>query len=115
MTDSAPATTGQQWPVPLAPKASFGLPGSFTVPLEDGDGWDTDDSLDDLEDDPDGEDYLLAALADGQDTAARHADEAEASEPTAETARDPAAEQTLDTAGAGGMRIYDPYQEAQAW
>ncbi|MGW5619151.1 transposase [Streptomyces sp. NPDC003877] len=97
MTDSAPATTGQQWPVPLAPGASFGLPGSFTVPLEDGDGWDTDDSLDDLEDDPDGEDYLLAALADGQDAA------------------DQSAGQTLDATGAGGMRIYDPYQEAQAW
>ncbi|MGW5446837.1 hypothetical protein [Streptomyces asiaticus] len=71
--------------------------------------------LDDLEDNPDDEDYLLTALADGQDAAAGHADEAEASEPTAETARDQAAEQTLDAAGAGGMRIYDPHQEAQAW
>ncbi|MCF2131092.1 transposase [Strepomyces sp. STD 3.1] len=115
MTDPSPATTGQQWPAPLAPGASFGLPGSFTVPLEDGDGWDADDSLDDLEDNQDDEDYLLAALADGPDAAADHADEAEASEPTAETARDQAAEQTPDAAGAGGMRIYDPYQEAQAW
>nr|WP_240798516.1 hypothetical protein [Streptomyces sp. S501] len=90
------------------PGASFGLPGSFTVPLQDADGWDTDDSLDD-------EDYLLAALTDGQDAAAGHADEAEVSEPTAETAQNQAAEQTLDAAGAGGMRIYDPYQEAQAW
>jgi hypothetical protein len=42
-------------------------------------------------------------------------DEAEASKPTADTARDQAAAQTLDDAGAGGMRIYDPYREAQAW
>ena len=91
-----------------------GLPGSFTVPLQDADGWDADDSLDDIEDNQD-DDYLLAALADGQDTAAGHADEAEASGLTAETTRDQAAEQTLDAAGAGGMRIYDPYQEAQAW
>ncbi|MEU5247380.1 transposase [Streptomyces asoensis] len=115
MTDPSPATTPQHWPAPLAPGASFGLPGSFTVPLQDADGWDTDDSLDDLEDDPDGEDYLLAALADGPDAAAGPAAEAEASGPTAETARDQAAEQTPDAAGAGGMRIYDPYQEAQAW
>ncbi|WP_260860412.1 hypothetical protein [Streptomyces cupreus] len=113
MTDPSPATAPQQWPAPLAPGASFGLPGSFTVPLEDADGWEIDDSLDDIEDDPDGEDYLLAGLADGQDAAAGHADEA--SEPTAGTARDQAAEQTLDAAEAGGMRIYDPYQEAQAW
>lgn len=115
MTDPSPATTGQQWPAPLAPGASFGLPGSFTVPLEDADGWGSDDSLDNLEDDPDGEDYLLAALSDGQDAAADHADEAEASLPSAETDRDQSAEQTPDAAGAGGMRIYDPYQEAQAW
>ncbi|MCL6737411.1 hypothetical protein [Streptomyces neyagawaensis] len=115
MTDPSPATTPQQWPAPLAPGASFGLPGSFTVPLEDGDGWDTDDSLDDIEDNQDDEDYLLAALADGPDAAAGHADEAEPSEPTAETTQDQAAEQTLNAAGAGGMRIYDPYQEAQAW
>ncbi|MDG9728514.1 MULTISPECIES: hypothetical protein [unclassified Streptomyces] len=115
MTDPSPATAPQQCPAPLAPGASFGLPGSFTVPLEDGDRWDTDDSLDDIEDDPDGEDYLLAALADGQDAAAEHADEAEASESTAGTDRDQAAGQTLNAAGAGGMLIYDPYQEAQAW
>ncbi|CAL9672622.1 transposase [Streptomyces sp. enrichment culture] len=115
MTDPSPATAPQPWPAPLAPGASFGLPGSFTVPLEDGDGWDTDDSLDDIEDNQDDEDYLLAALADGQDAAAGHADEAEPSEPTAETTQDQAAERTLDAAGAGGMRIYDPYQEAQAW
>ncbi|MFJ8547287.1 hypothetical protein ACIRFH_36030 [Streptomyces sp. NPDC093586] len=115
MTDPSPATAPQQCPAPLAPGASFGLPGSFTVPLEDGDRWDTDDSLDDIEDDPDGEDYLLAALADGQDAAAEHADEAEASESTAGTDRDQAVGQTLNAAGAGGMLIYDPYQEAQAW
>ncbi|WP_436950027.1 integrase catalytic domain-containing protein [Streptomyces sp. SudanB52_2052] len=115
MTDPSPATTPQQWPAPLAPGASFGLPGSFTVPLQDADSWDADDSLDDIEDNQDDEDYLLAALADGQDAAAGHADEAEASEPTAETTQDQAAEQTLNAAGAGGMRIYDPYQEAQAW
>ncbi|WP_369275751.1 hypothetical protein AB5J55_42565 [Streptomyces sp. R11] len=109
MTDPSPATTPQQWPAPLAPGASFGLPGSFTVPLQDADGWDADD----IEDDPDDEDDLLAALADDQDAAAGHADEA--SEPTAETTQDQAAEQTLDAAGAGGMRIHDPYQEAQAW
>ncbi|MFD5234829.1 hypothetical protein ACFWJ5_41405 [Streptomyces qaidamensis] len=115
MTDPSPATTPQQRPAPLAPVASFGLPGSFTVPPSDADGWDADDSLDDIEDNQDDEDYLLAALADGQDFAAGHADEAEASGPTAETPRDQAAEQTLDATGAGGMRIYDPYQEAQAW
>lgn len=115
MTDPSPATTAQQWPAPLAPGASFGLPGSFTVPLQDADGWDADDNLDDIEDNQDDEDYLLAALADGQDAAAGHADEAEASAPTAETTRDQAAEQTLDTAGAAGMHIYDPHQEAQAW
>jgi hypothetical protein len=115
MTDPSPATDPQQWPAPLAPGASFGLPGSFTVPLQDAGGWDTDDSLDDIEDNQDDEDYLLAALTDGQDAAAGHADEAEASGPTAETTRDQAAEQTPDAAGAGGMRIYDPYQEAQAW
>lgn len=113
MTDPSPATTPQQWPAPLAPGASFGLPGSFTVPLQDADGWDADDSLDDIEDNQDDEDYLLAALADGQDAAAGHADEA--SEPRGGTARGQAAEQTLGAAGAGGMRIYDPYQEAQAW
>ncbi|MFF4673835.1 transposase [Streptomyces sp. NPDC001279] len=106
MTDPSPAPPAA---VACASRgASYGLPGSFAAPLEDADGWDTDDSLDDLEDDPDGEDYLLAALADGQDAAAGHADEAEA-------ARDQAAERTLDAAGASGMRIYDPYQEAQAW
>ncbi|MEU1091559.1 hypothetical protein ABZ401_32950, partial [Streptomyces sp. NPDC005892] len=115
MTDPSPATAPQGWPAPLAPGASFGLPGSFTVPLQDADGWDSDDSLDDVEDNQDDEDYLLAALADGQDAAADHADEAEVSGPTAEAARDQASEQTLDAAGAGGMRIYDPYQEAQAW
>ncbi|MFD3735268.1 hypothetical protein [Streptomyces sp. NPDC058632] len=115
MTDPSPATTPQQWPAPLAPGASFGLPGSFTIPLQDADGWDADDSLDDIEDNPDDEDYLLASLADDQDAAAGHADEAEASEPTAATAGDQAAEQTPDAGGAGGMRIYDPYQEAQAW
>jgi hypothetical protein len=115
MTDPSPATTPQQWPAPLAPGASFGLPGSFTVPHQDANGWDADDSLDDIEDNQDDEDYLLAALADGQDATASHADEAEASGSTAETTRDQAAEQTLDAAGAGGMRIYDPYQEAQAW
>ncbi|WP_030183372.1 DDE-type integrase/transposase/recombinase [Streptomyces sp. NRRL S-813] len=109
MTDPSPAIAPQQWPVPLAPGASFGLPGSFTVPPEDADGWDIDDSLDDTDDTPDGEDYLLA---DGRGAAAGHADEA--SESTAETARDQAAEQTLGAAGAD-MRIYDPYQEAQAW
>ncbi|CAL9677043.1 hypothetical protein [Streptomyces sp. enrichment culture] len=113
MTDPSPATTPQHRPAPLALGASFGLPSSFTVPLQDAGGGDADDSLDDIEDNQDDEDYLLAALADGQDTAADHADEA--SGPTAETTRDQAAEQTLDTAGAGGMRIYDPYQEAQAW
>ncbi|MDT0549965.1 hypothetical protein [Streptomyces lonegramiae] len=117
MTDPSPttATVPQQWPAPLAPGASFGLPGSFTVPLQDADGWAADDSLDDLEDNQDDEDYLLAALADDQDTAADHADEAEASEPTAETAPGQAAEQTPGAAGAGGLRIYDPYQEARAW
>jgi hypothetical protein len=55
MTDPSPATAPQQWPAPLAPGASFGLPGSFTVPLEDGDGWDTADSLDDIEDAPEGQ------------------------------------------------------------
>ncbi|MFE6787839.1 transposase [Streptomyces sp. NPDC057680] len=112
MTDLSPVTTPQQWPAPLAPGASFGLPGSFTVP-PDADGWDIDDSLDDIDDDPGGEDYLLAALADGQDVTAGHTDEA--SEPTAATAGNQAAEQTPGAAGAGGMRIYDPYQEAQAW
>ncbi|MGW2572988.1 transposase [Streptomyces sp. NPDC001537] len=115
MTDPSPAATPQQWPAPLAPGASFGLPGSFTAPLPDPDGWDTDDSLDDIEDDPDGEDHLLAALADGQDATAGPTDEAEASLPAAETVRDHTAEQTPHTAAAGGMRIYDPYQEAQAW
>ncbi|MFD5475273.1 transposase [Streptomyces sp. NPDC127105] len=111
MTDPSPATP-QRWPAPLAPGASFGLSGSFTV-LLDADGWDIDDSLNDIDDDPGGEDYLLAGLADGQDSAAGHV--AGASEPTAATAWDQAAEQTPDTGGAGGMRIYDPYQEAQAW
>ncbi|GHF35845.1 DDE-type integrase/transposase/recombinase [Streptomyces griseosporeus] len=112
MTDPSPATAPQQWPAPLTPDASFGLPGSFTAPHEDAGGWDTDDPLDDIEDDPD-DDYLLAALADGQDAAAGHTDEA--SEPAGGTTREKAAEQTLDAAGADGMRIYDPYQEAQAW
>ncbi|MEV6726186.1 transposase [Streptomyces xanthochromogenes] len=115
MTAPSPATTPQQWPAPLAPGASFGLPGSFTAPLPDDGGWDTDESLDDVEDNRDDEDYLLAALADGQGAAAGSAGEAEASGATAETARGQAAEQTPDIAGAGGLRIYDPYQEAQAW
>ncbi|MFJ5105205.1 transposase [Streptomyces sp. NPDC088554] len=109
MTDASPATAPQQWPAPLAPGASFGLPGSFTVLPEDADGWDADDGLDDIEDDP------LAGLADGQDAAAGHAEEAEVTKPTAGTARAQAAEQTPDAAGTGGMHIYDPYQEAQAW
>ncbi|MFJ3762945.1 transposase [Streptomyces sp. NPDC090080] len=101
MASPSPATAPQRWPAPLTPGASFGLPGSFTVLPADADGWDTDDSLDDIEDDPASEDYLLAGLADGQDAAADHAEEA--------------GEQTPDAAGTGGMRIYDPYQEAQAW
>jgi hypothetical protein len=71
MTDPSPATTPQHWPAPLAPGASFGLSGSFTVPL-DTDGWDTDESLDDIDDDPGGEEYLLVGLAGGHDAAAGH-------------------------------------------
>ncbi|WP_329331170.1 transposase [Streptomyces sp. NBC_00663] len=111
MTDPPPATRPQQPSVPTAPTASYGLPGIFAVVLQDADDWD----LDDVEDDPDGEDYLLAALADGQDTAAGPAEEAQGAKARAGTAREKATGQTAGAAGPGGLRIYDPHQEAQAW
>ncbi|WP_326816176.1 transposase [Streptomyces sp. NBC_01762] len=120
ITGPSPTADPHQQTASIAPTASFGLPGSFTAPLENADGWDIGDGLDDAEEDDgadslDDEDYLLAGLSDDRDAAAGHGDEAEASGPAAGTARDPAAAQTLKAAGTGGMRIYDPYQEAQAW
>lgn len=115
MTGPSPITAPQQRSAPLAPGASFGLPGSFTLPHQDLDGWDADDSTDDTEDDEDGESDLLAALVEGQDSAAGHADKAEATGPTAETTQDRATDQTPAAARAGGMPVYDPHQEAQAW
>ncbi|MEV4451453.1 transposase [Streptomyces mirabilis] len=122
MSTPSPVTDPQQPLVlPTAPGSAFALPGSFSAPFEEADGWDADDGLEDAEEEagPDSglndEDRLLTGVADEKDAAAGHQTEAGTSGPSADTGPGQSADQTPVAVEAGGMPIYDPYQEAQAW